>query len=108
MEPWSGNRDASKHGNVSVQLNLFTQEIEGDEDCLYLNVYTTKIEPSKKRAVMVWIHGGGFFFGSGDALFYSSDYIVQKDVVLVTLNYRLGVLGTLFVSIYNDCTSFVF
>lgn len=76
-------------------MNLFTREIEGDEDCLYLNVYTTKIEPSKKRTVMVWIHGGAFYLGSGHADFYGPDYIVQKDVVLVTLNYRLGVLGTL-------------
>ncbi|XP_071574393.1 juvenile hormone esterase isoform X1 [Temnothorax nylanderi] len=95
VEPWSGGRDASKHGNIAVQLNEFTREIEGDEDCLYLNVYTTKIESSKKRTVMVWIHGGAFYTGSGDALFYGPDYIVQKDVVLVTLNYRLGVLGFL-------------
>ncbi|XP_071651760.1 juvenile hormone esterase-like [Temnothorax longispinosus] len=98
-EPWSGGRDASKHGNIAVQLNDFTREIEGDEDCLYLNVYTTKIESSKKRTVMVWIHGGVFCWGSGDALFYGPDYIVQKDVVLVTLNYRLGVLG--FLNLYN-------
>ncbi|XP_071650123.1 juvenile hormone esterase-like isoform X1 [Temnothorax longispinosus] len=94
-EPWSGDRDASKHGNVAVQIDLFTNEVEGDEDCLYLNVYTTKIEPSKKRAVMVWIHGGGNYKGSGDASLYGPDYIVNKDVVLVTLNYRLGVLGFL-------------
>jgi len=49
---------------------------------------------------MVWIHGGAFYQGSGDAIMYGPDYIVQKDVILVTLNYRLGVLGTLFVSIY--------
>ncbi|XP_024890647.1 uncharacterized protein LOC112466655, partial [Temnothorax curvispinosus] len=94
-EPWSGGRDASKYGNVAVQLNDFTREIKGDEDCLYLNVYTTKIESLKKRTVMVWIHGGAFYTGSGDASFYGPDYIVQKDVVLVTLNYRLGVLGFL-------------
>ncbi|XP_077279250.1 juvenile hormone esterase-like isoform X2 [Temnothorax americanus] len=98
-EPWSGDRDASKHGNIAVQLNEFTRKIEGDEDCLYLNVYTTKIESSKKRTVMVWIHGGAFYTGSGDAFFYGPDYIVQKDVVLVTLNYRLGVLG--FLNLYN-------
>jgi len=45
---------------------------------------------------MVWIHGGAFYMGSGDAVFYGPDYIMRKDVVLVTLNYRLGVLGTLF------------
>lgn len=73
----------------------------GDEDCLYLNVFTTDTEPLKKRAVMVWIHGGGFYMGSGDASFYGPDHIVRKDVVLVTLNYRLGVLGTLFNSTYT-------
>jgi len=44
---------------------------------------------------MVWIHGGGYTIGSGNAAFYGPDYIIQQDVVLVTLNYRLGVLGTL-------------
>ncbi|XP_018047829.1 PREDICTED: esterase E4-like [Atta colombica] len=94
-EPWSGERDASKYGNIAVQVELVTHKIIGNEDCLYLNVYTTKIESSKKRPVMVWIHGGGFIIGSGDAAWYGPDYIVQKDVVLVTLNYRLGVLGFL-------------
>jgi carboxylesterase type B len=100
-EPWSGDRDASKHGNVAVQLHYNTHEIVGDEDCLYLNVYTafkyrqSKIDSSEKRAVMVWIHGGGYHNGSGDEVFFGPDYIVQKDVVLVTLNYRLGVLGFL-------------
>jgi len=70
--------------------------MKGDEDCLYLNVYTMDIV--KKRPVMIWIHGGAFSMGSGDATFYGPDYIVQKDVVLVTLNYRLGVLGMLHVS----------
>lgn len=73
-----------------------TREIVGDEDCLYLNVYTMDIV--KKRPVMVWIHGGGFSNGSGDTTVYGPDYIVRKDVVLVTLNYRLGALGTLLVS----------
>ncbi|XP_077282716.1 juvenile hormone esterase-like isoform X3 [Temnothorax americanus] len=94
-EPWSGDRDAFKYGNVAVQLDIFSREIIGDEDCLYLNVYTTDLNPAEKRAVMVWIHGGGFFTGSGNAIIYGPDYIVQKDVVLVTLNYRLGVLGFL-------------
>ena len=92
-EPWSGERDASKYGNIAVQVEFVTHKVIGNEDCLYLNVYTTKIESSKKRPVMVWIHGGGFIIGSGDAAWYGPDYIVQKDVVLVTLNYRLGVLG---------------
>ncbi|KAG5347377.1 SASB hydrolase, partial [Acromyrmex charruanus] len=93
-EPWSGYRDASKYGNIAIQTDL-RQIIIGDEDCLYLNVYTTKIELSKKRPVMVWIHGGAYISGSGDDTIYGPDYIVQKDVILVTLNYRLGVMGFL-------------
>ncbi|XP_011704228.1 PREDICTED: cholinesterase-like [Wasmannia auropunctata] len=96
-EKWSGGRDASKYGNVAVQFDLLKREVIGDEDCLYLNVYTLDIV--KKRPVMVWIHGGGFSLGSGDASIYGPDYIVQKDVVLVTLNYRLGVLG--FLNLYD-------
>lgn len=80
-------------------MNIFTHEVIGDEDCLYLNVFTLNTKPLKKRAVMVWIHGGGFFMGSGDASFYGPDHIIRKDVVLVTLNYRLGVLG--FLNLYN-------
>jgi len=49
----------------------------------------------EKRPVMVWIHGGGFYVGSGDSSIHGPDYIVEKDVVLVTLNYRLGCLGIL-------------
>ncbi|KAL6257872.1 hypothetical protein P5V15_011470 [Pogonomyrmex californicus] len=92
-ERWSGNRDASKYGNVAFQLNLLTREVIGNEDCLYLNVYTIDIK--EKRPVMVWIHGGGFNMGSGDATIYGPDYIVRKNVILVTLNYRLDVFGFL-------------
>ncbi|GAB1863192.1 Carboxylic ester hydrolase [Camponotus japonicus] len=100
-EPWSGRRDATKYGNVAVQIDIIKKsEIIGDEDCLYLNVFTTDIKSLKKRPVMVWIHGGGFFLGSGDSSFYGPDYIVEKDVVLVTLNYRLGALG--FLNLYNE------
>jgi len=64
------------------------------------------MNPEKKHPVMVWIHGGGFYAGSGDASFYGPDYIVQKDIVLVTLNYRLGVLGMQLIyhiSYYDTC-----
>ncbi|KYN04801.1 Esterase E4 [Cyphomyrmex costatus] len=94
-EPWSGERDASKYGNISVQVDIATQKVVGDEDCLYLNVYTTNTKPLQKRSVMVWIHGGGYFVGSGDPTWYGPDYIMKKDVVLVTVNYRLSSLGFL-------------
>ncbi|GAB1863190.1 Carboxylic ester hydrolase [Camponotus japonicus] len=99
-EPWSGSRDASKYGNIAVQINKIKNEIIGDEDCLYLNVFTTDIKSLEKRPVMVWIHGGGFSNGSGGSSMHGPDYIVEKDIVLVTLNYRLGVLG--FLNLYDE------
>ncbi|XP_034947990.1 esterase FE4-like [Chelonus insularis] len=95
VEPWSGIKDATKFGNKCMQRDWITKEIIGKEDGLYLNVYTSDLNPSAPRAVMVWIHGGGFIFGSGDDDFYGPDYFIERDVVLVTINYRVGVLGFL-------------
>jgi carboxylesterase type B len=66
----------------------------GDEDCLNLNVYTPKLD-KKKRAVMVYIHGGAFIMGGGASYFFGPNYLLQEDVVLVTFNYRLGAFGFL-------------
>lgn len=65
----------------------------GTEDCLYLNVYTKDLKPKVLRPVMFWIHGGGFLTGHGDDTLYGPNYLLRKDVVLVTINYRLGVFG---------------
>nr|AJP62549.1 carboxylesterase [Oxya chinensis] len=76
------------------------QESGGREDCLYLNVYTPQV-PSRdgdnavKLPVMVWLHGGGFVEGSGTAAAHGPDFLVDSGVILVTVNYRLGVLGFL-------------
>lgn len=94
-EGWTDIRDASQFGHVCFQRELFTLGIMGQDDCLYLNVYTKKIEEDKKKPVMVWIHGGGFFSGSGNDQLHAPDYLVRKDIVLVTFNYRVGVLGFL-------------
>lgn len=63
------------------------------EDCLYLNVRTGNLGGEEKQPVMVWIHGGGHQFGSSDFSYYQSNGLVEKDVVLVTINYRLGAFG---------------
>lgn len=63
------------------------------EDCLYLNIRTGNLKTSSKQPVMVWIHGGGHQFGSADTSFYQANGLVEKGVVLVTINYRLGVFG---------------
>ena len=63
----------------------------GFEDCLYLNVYST--QPNEALPVLVWIHGGGFTAGAGD--FYRPDYLLDYELVVVSINYRLGALGFL-------------
>lgn len=72
-----------------------TSQIDANvsEDCLYLNVRTGNLSGAEKQPVMVWIHGGGHQFGSSDLSYYQSNALVKKGVVLVTINYRLGVFG---------------
>lgn len=72
----------------------------GSDDCLYMNVYATDLNPDTPRAVMVWMHSGGFLWGSGNDDSYGPDYLLEEDIVLVTLNYRLGILGKFSSSIY--------
>jgi len=72
---------------------MVDQQMVGDEDCLYLNVYTPVLDKDARKAVMVWFHSGAFNAGLGDELLYGPDFLIEKDVVLVTLNYRLGPLG---------------
>lgn len=78
-------------GQKCVQVNITNQEIVGGEDCLYLNVATKSLSGS--RPVMVWIHGGAFVWGDGGTDVYSPDYLMQTDIVFVSINYRLGILG---------------
>ncbi|KAI8421997.1 hypothetical protein MSG28_009902 [Choristoneura fumiferana] len=93
---WTGVRKATEHGPVCPQYDFILKEIcPGDEDCLYLNVYTKQLKPEKPLAVMVFIHGGGFKWGSGNDDNYGPDFLVEEDVVLVTINYRLDVFGFL-------------
>ncbi|CRK86762.1 CLUMA_CG000594, isoform A [Clunio marinus] len=90
---WSGVLDGAEHRPICPSTGWFGLEIGGEEDCLFLNVYTPSL--SGNRAVMVWIHGGSFTGGSGDSWIYGPDFLVNDGVVVVTFNYRLGVLGFL-------------
>ncbi|RVE54110.1 hypothetical protein evm_001233 [Chilo suppressalis] len=97
-ESWEGIRDATIDCNVCIQFDRGAGGVFGDEDCLYLNVFTPKLPSagSNLLPVMVFIHGGGFLFGNGtDEKTYGPDYLVQTDIVVVSFNYRLGILGFL-------------
>ncbi|XP_015119023.1 uncharacterized protein LOC107042478 isoform X1 [Diachasma alloeum] len=93
--PWTGIRDATEFGEVCCQYDSGTGRCIGSEDCLYLNVYMPNLDLSNLKAVMIWIHGGAFKNGSGNDDVYGVDYLIKSDVVIVTLNYRLGCLGFL-------------
>nr|WCC58199.1 carboxylesterase [Pharsalia antennata] len=91
-EKWSGILDATEDGNECYAKN---NTFSPSEDCLFINVFTKKIRAEKLKPVMFWIHGGGFTTGSSHSMIYGPEHLITQDVVLVTFNYRLGVLGFL-------------
>jgi para-nitrobenzyl esterase len=101
---WQGVRDASAFGAAPPQLpsdmlpfenSLFHNSEPQSEDCLFLNIWTPGID-KKKRPVMFWIYGGAYVSGSGSQPLYRGDVLAKRgDVVVVTMNYRLGVFGFL-------------
>ena len=91
VKPWTGIRDALAFGAPCVQGGA--QGANSSEDCLYLNLWTPEW-PAKSRApVMVWIHGGGNFAGASSEPTFDGESLARCGVVLVTVNYRLGVFG---------------
>lgn len=97
---WDGVRDATRFGGRCEQWHVWNDYIFLDsgptEDCLYLNVYTpASAKSTDKLPVMVWIHGGGYIAGAGSEPRYTNSALVSKGIVLVTINYRLGVFGFL-------------
>src|SRR5262245_58021620 len=110
-ESWSGVRDAFDWGHYAPQssrqrgpkqLQFFdilrpAGTAGPSEDCLYLNVWTRGLNDGGKRPVMVWLHGGGYDQGSGGAPGYDGAALAQhQDVVVVSVNHRLNVLGYLY------------
>jgi len=110
--PWTDVRDASNlghrspqllsafHGFVPPEVEVMDRDEPMGEDCLVLNVWTPNVQAAGasagKRAVMVWLHGGGYTSGSGGFICYDGAELAGKhDVVVVTVNHRLGVFGYL-------------
>lgn len=113
--------DAFEHGKVCIQPGMYLpRSLSQSEDCLTLNIYVpgrksikqsffsrfkgffslqfhikANVKPNERLAVLFFIHGGGFTDGSSDDLLYGPDFIIEKQVILVSFNYRLGVLGFL-------------
>ncbi|XP_058123394.1 esterase B1-like [Anopheles ziemanni] len=90
--------DCTKERSNCMGLDVLSKEISGSEDGLFLNIYTPKLgkkDDPEPLPVMVFIHGGGLIGGHGDSSLYLPNYLVQQGVLVVTVNYRLGVLGFL-------------
>ena len=104
---WEGIYDAYKFAPISIQdqpgigTDIYCKEwhvdpdIEIDEDCLYLNVWTNAKSADDKLPVLVWIFGGGFQWGYTAEMEFNGENLAKKGIVVVTVNYRLGAIGFL-------------
>jgi para-nitrobenzyl esterase len=95
---WQGVRTTDAYGNACIQVPGLSEANGGypgslSEDCLYLNVWSPKLDPAAKLPVLVWIHGGAYVFGSGGLSLYNGAPLATKGAVVVTINYRLAQLG---------------
>ncbi|MBP1755203.1 MAG: carboxylesterase [Firmicutes bacterium] len=113
VEPWEGVKDALSYGYVCPMLTQDVPQGEimvphrhwpKDENCQYLNIWTQSICPDSKKPVMVWLHGGGFTAGSSiEQEAYDGENMSKNgDVVVVTLNHRLNILGYMDLSPFGE------
>jgi para-nitrobenzyl esterase len=97
VSAWTGTKDASQFGDRCQQTQFPAYRPIGNrgmsEDCLFLNVWSAP--GSARLPVIVWIHGGGFGYGYSNQGVYDGDHFVQKGLVYVDLNYRVGAFGFL-------------
>jgi para-nitrobenzyl esterase len=103
-QPWTGVRDALEYGNRSpfVSADTLTARLidwnnapgKESDDCLVLNIFTPGVKDNRKRPVMFWLHGGGFTTGTGSYAATNGSHLAKRgDVVVVTINHRIGFLG---------------
>ncbi len=113
VEAWEGIKDAMSYGYVcpllqqehpAAEVMVPHQYWPMDEDCQYLNIWTPSLQSGAKKAVMVWLHGGGFWAGSSiEQLAYHGENLAKhEDVIVVSLNHRLNILGYLDLSPFGD------
>ncbi|CAH1154472.1 unnamed protein product [Phaedon cochleariae] len=99
VERWDGILNTTANRKICIQLDQVTNDPRETEDCLVLNVYTpvrpNGVQPPDSLPTLVWIHGGAFRRWSGAFDSFGPDYFIDQNVVVVTLNYRLGPLGFL-------------
>ena len=110
---WEGVKEAITYGYCCPEINTPVPHdaynvphfwFPQDENCQYLNIWTQSIDKNAKKPVMIWMHGGGWFSGSSVEIYsYDGENLsVFGDVVVVSLNHRLNVLGFLDLSAYGD------
>lgn len=97
VKAWQGVRSCDEFGDHPMQVHIWDDMIfrskHGSEDCLYLNVWTGAKDPTDKLPVFVYFHGGGLFAGDGSEPRYDGTSLASKGLVVVTINYRLGIFG---------------
>jgi len=111
--PWNGTLDATTRPNSCFQVvdraflqkdrtmfpgvDMWNPNTPMSEDCLYLNVWAPATESESPRTVMVWIYGGGFFAGTSTLDLYDGSILAAtQDVIVVSMQYRIGVLGFMY------------
>lgn len=103
-DTWTGIRACNKFGPVARQVvPWYPDSVQSEKDLFSVNVWTQGIKDGKKRPVMVWLHGGGFHVGaSNDPMTYGEALARKGDIVMVSVNHRLNILGFLDLSAFGE------
>ncbi|XP_017874202.1 PREDICTED: esterase B1-like [Drosophila arizonae] len=94
-KPWRGTLDCTVPKDKCFQVGSISQQIEGSEDCLYLNIAAKSVRSEKPLPVMVYVHGGMFRTGDATRRSLGPDYLMREQVIYVSIGYRLGPFGFL-------------